>query len=370
MAEEISFSEGDILSIDQAMQLAIQVAKQGAPFVSPNPLVGCVVLSSDFKLMASGYHKKYGTDHAEVDALKQLSSDQIQNSIFVVTLEPCAHEGKTPSCAKTLSKLPLQKVIYGLIDPNPLVSGQGAAILKAAGIQADEYQGVLKNKLYDLAEVFLKNYNSKKTFVALKVATSLDGQIALKTGESQWITTEKSREKVHELRSWYDAILVGRNTIVTDNPSLNVRHPFIQKENIIIIIDPQGTLLKQIQEGRDFKFLKIHSKENIIFAVQKKMDSSFTTVLFQDLNDLLNQLFKLKIYSIFIEGGAKTYSEFIKNNLVDRYYVFMNMSLIGSQNGLSWTQNFSISQLKEKTELKIDEQQLFGQDLFLSLKNN
>lgn len=368
MAEEVNCSVGDVLSVDQAMQLAIQVAKQGAPYVSPNPLVGCVVLSGSFKLLATGYHKKYGTDHAEIDALKKLSTEQIQGSIFVVTLEPCAHEGKTPSCAKTLSKLPIKKVIYGLIDPNPLVSGQGARILKAAGIQTEEYQGNLKTKLFDLAEIFLKNYSLKKTFVALKVATSLDGQIALKSGESQWITTEKSREKVHELRSWYDAILVGRNTIEVDNPSLNVRHPIIQKENKIVIIDPQGQLLQQIQQGKDFKFLHLHSKENIFFALQSEIETVYKTVVFKDLNHLLDQLFKMKIYSVFIEGGALTYSEFIQNGLVDRYYIFMNMSLIGSKNGLSWTNNFSIPQLKDKQELQIDEQLFFDQDLFLSLK--
>ena len=140
------YKKGDIITADQAMQLAIDIAKLGAPYVSPNPLVGCVVVNAKHEFINYGYHHKYGYDHAEADALKKLSEAEIKNSTFYVTLEPCAHEGKTPSCAKTLAKHPIKKVVYGLIDPNPLVSGEGAQILIMAGIEAIEYQGHLKNK--------------------------------------------------------------------------------------------------------------------------------------------------------------------------------------------------------------------------------
>ncbi|MBC7754513.1 MAG: bifunctional diaminohydroxyphosphoribosylaminopyrimidine deaminase/5-amino-6-(5-phosphoribosylamino)uracil reductase RibD, partial [Moraxellaceae bacterium] len=310
--KEIDFSLiniGDTLSDDQAMALAIHIAKAGAPFVSPNPLVGCTILNRENKLIATGFHQKYGEAHAEINAIKNLSASNLENTKVFVTLEPCAHEGKTGSCAKKLIQYKIKKLIYGLVDPNPLVSGQGAAILQASGIEAEEYQGYLKADLNDLCEVFLKNFRQKKTFVAMKVASSLDGQIALSTGESKWITTTKSREYVHELRSYYDAILVGSNTIEMDNPSLNIRHSKIQKERKLIILDPESKLA-----GKKYKFQDVHKPENIHI------------LRFNDLNDVMNQLWALNIKSVFIEGGAQTYSSFLKAGLVDRLYLFMNAS--------------------------------------------
>lgn len=350
--KEINYSfikVGDHLSDEQAMALAIHVAKAGAPYVSPNPLVGCTILDSDNKLISTGYHQKYGEAHAEINAIKGLSADQLANTKVFVTLEPCAHEGKTGSCAKKLIQFKIMKLIFGLVDPNPMVAGQGAEILRAAGIEAEEYQGPLKADLEDLCEVFLKNFREKKTFVAMKVASSLDGQIALSTGESQWITTAESREYVHELRSWYDAVLVGSNTIEVDNPSLNIRHPSIQKETKLIILDPESKL-----SGKKFKFQDIHKPENIHI------------LKFKDLQSVMNQLWALNIKSVFIEGGAYTYSSFLKAGLVDRLHLFMNTSMIGSANGLSWTKSFGIEALSDKKSLKNTKIRTFGSDLYVT----
>ena len=230
------------MNLDQAMQLAISEALKGAPFVSPNPKVGCVILDSQGELLSTGYHKKFGEAHAEIEALKNLNPDQLKGAHLIVTLEPCAHEGKTPSCAKTLAKLPIKKVTFGLVDPNPLVAGQGAKILKEAGIEVEEYQGILKADLEEVCEEFLWNFRQKKVFVAVKIAQSLDGKIALLNGESKWITGPDSRQKVHELRAQYDAVLVGKNTILIDNPSLDIRHPKIQKENKVVVLDRSGEI--------------------------------------------------------------------------------------------------------------------------------
>ncbi len=358
-----------VLTNDQAMALAISEAYKGAPFVSPNPLVGCVVLSSKNEFLASGYHHKYGDHHAEVDALNKLKPDQLKNAKIFVTLEPCAHEGKTPSCAKKIALLPLSEVTYGLIDPNPLVAGQGGAIIKEAGIQVKEYNGDLKSDLNDLCEIFLTNYTQNKTFVAAKVAQSLDGQIALKTGESQWITTEASREYVHELRSWYDAVLVGRGTIEIDNPSLNIRHSRIIKENKLIILDPMGKLREKIKSGADYKFLKAHKNENIFFAVNEKTnDFCCQQIEFKNLQQLLSNLWDLNIKSIFIEGGAKTYSSFLTENLIDRLHVFTATAVIGSANGLSWTTGFSTQQLSQKKILKNIKTKIFDSDIYITGK--
>ncbi len=163
-------------SLDQAMKLAMEEALKGAPFVSPNPLVGCVILDSRGQLLSRGFHTAFGQPHAEVEALKGLSTEQLKGAHVVVTLEPCAHQGKTPSCAKLLASLPIAKVTYGLIDPNPLVAGQGVEILHAAGIKTELYQGPLQDELEEVCEEFLWNFRRQEIFVALKVAQSLDGE--------------------------------------------------------------------------------------------------------------------------------------------------------------------------------------------------
>ncbi|AZZ37991.1 bifunctional diaminohydroxyphosphoribosylaminopyrimidine deaminase/5-amino-6-(5-phosphoribosylamino)uracil reductase RibD [Bdellovibrio sp. qaytius] len=363
MDEKIAPHKGDFLSDEQAMKLAIQEAYKGAPFVSPNPLVGCVILDENSKFLSSGYHHKFGEPHAEVDAYTKLSDQELHNAQVFVTLEPCAHEGKTPSCAKALAKMPLKRVIFGLEDPNPLVAGQGAQIIRETGISCLEYDGELKSDLEDTCEVFLKNFREKKTFVAAKVAQSLDGQIALANGESKWITSEGSREFVHELRAWYDAVIVGRKTIETDNPSLNVRHPEIQKENYLIVIDPQGKILNS---KKSYKFLEIHKKEKVIFAVQKDVTTDYKTLKFTDLDDLLNQLWNLKIKSVFVEGGARTYSGFLTAGLIDRLHVFTAPVIIGSGDGLSWSEYFSIPALEHKLVLKNVKHKTFSPDQYLT----
>ncbi len=357
------------MTVDEAISLAIQEAQKGSSFVSPNPLVGCVIVSAENKILASGFHAKYGEAHAEIDAIKKLNPEQLKGATVYVTLEPCAHQGKTPSCARTLALRPIKKVIYGLQDPNPLVCGQGADILRQAGIEAVEYQGPLKNDLEDLCEIFIKNFTQKKIFVAMKVASSLDGQIALKSGESRWISGPESRIKVHELRSNYDALVVGRNTIEVDNPELNIRHATIEKKNKLIILDPQSILLKKIKEGQNFRFLQVHDFENIFFAVNE-VQAQFKSqqIQFNQLYDLHEKLWSLNMKSVFIEGGAATYSSYIQQNQIDRLHLFLAPSIIGSVNGLSWTQNFKIQQLTQKMTLSRIKTQSFGQDIYLTAK--
>ncbi len=368
MDEKInSFKKGDLITPEQAMQLAINVAYFGAPYVSPNPLVGCVVVDRNHHLLATGYHAKYGSAHAEIDALNKIQIAELKNATMYVTLEPCAHEGKTPSCAKYIATLPIKKVVYGLTDPNPLVSGQGAQVLKHAGKAAVLYEGPLKEDLEEVCEVFLKNYRYKKIFVAVKVASSLDGQIALKTGESKWITGTASREFVHELRSRYDAIVVGRNTVEIDDPSLNIRHSKIEKEIKIIVIDPEATLLKQIENGKTYKFLQLHSLQNIIFATkQVQVLSRYQQINFETLADLNSKLWDTGIRSLFIEGGAKTYSAYLSDNLIDRVHLFMAPSIIGAKGGVAWSQNFGIEHLNQKKQLHNLKVQHFKPDIYIT----
>ncbi len=364
MDAQVTFKKGEPITADQAMHFAIEVAKRGAPYVSPNPVVGCVVVDQNHCFLDFGFHPKFGQEHAEINALNKLSAVDIKNSTFYVTLEPCAHQGKTGSCAAKLAALSLKKVVYGIIDPNPLVKGKGLSILNEAGIETEEYSGVLKSELLQLSEIFLKNINQSKVFVAAKVASSLDGQIALKSGESKWITSEASRELVHELRSYYDAIFVGSNTVRQDDPSLNIRHPLIKKENLVVIFDYENEIYKD-----EFKFQKIHSKDRIYFVVAKVDNRNpYQQIEFLSLENLLKQLWELGIRSLFIEGGSQVYSSFLQAGLVDRLYLFIAPSIIGSLNGLSWTSQVNTESLSSKILFSDMKVSCVGSDVFMTAR--
>ena len=215
---------------EKFMKIAIELAKKGIGNVNPNPLVGAVIVK-DGKIIGQGYHERYGEGHAEVNAFKSLDDDPTGATMYV-TLEPCFHYGKTPPCADRIIENKISKVIIGMVDPNPLVSGKGIEKLKNAGIEVEV--GILEEECRKINEVFIKYITTKKPFVVMKTAMSLDGKIATKTGESKWITSEKSRLQVHILRNKFSGIMVGVNTIIKDNPELTCR--VVEGNNPIRII--------------------------------------------------------------------------------------------------------------------------------------
>lgn len=353
---------GRQLTDKEAMSLAISEAAKGLGFVSPNPAVGCVILDKNSCLIAKGHHEKYGGPHAEVNALNAVTDkDQLIDARVFVTLEPCAHFGKTPPCAHRLASLPLSEVIFGLYDPNPLVQGKGANFIRSAGIKTTHFLDQLDQskpseqqeyleKLEQVCEVFLKNMKDQRPFISLKVATSLDGMLALTDGQSQWITGPESRLETHRLRAIHEGILVGVNTFLADNPSLNVRHPrFPQKKNRVIVLDPQGRGLLRLTGS---KLLAHHEAEDIIWVTSASyesiIDNPWGIQIIQvptekggqspfELSTLLQSLWDMGLRSILVEGGAQTLSQFIRQKLADRLYLFMGPKLIGGQNGTLWT---------------------------------
>lgn len=379
---------GTKLTAEEAMSLAISEAYKGAVRVSPNPLVGAVILDANGGFLSSGYHEFYGGPHAEVNALKNLSAEQVRGAHAFVTLEPCAHEGKTPSCAKMMAKLPLKKVTFGLIDPNPLVAGQGAEILRQAGIEAEVFQSAdpvvdarIKKSLEEVCEAFLWNFRHKKVFVALKMASSLDGQVALRSGESQWITGPQSREYVHYLRACYDGILVGKGTVEFDNPSLNIRHPSISKKNKVIVIDGEAELLPKYS---DLKLSEVHDPDDVIWCVAAEMRDKATQLASSlkkaprivyvktqvsgelDLEDLLAQLYVLGLRSVTVEGGAFTASSFVNFRLVNRLYMFQAPIIMGSGGARSWTESVRLATMAEKIQIKNPRYLTFGNDFMIT----
>lgn len=361
----------------EAMRLAIEEARKGYGFVSPNPVVGCVILDRNGQLLSSGFHAQVGKDHAEVDALKKISdSKKIEGAHVVVTLEPCSHFGRTPPCADRLAELPIKKVTYGLLDPNPQVAGRGIEKLKVKGIEVEEC-AELRSELEELAEIFLFNMRKQKTFAALKVATSLDGAIAFKSGESQWITSELARAHAHLLRGQYDAVLVGSGTLLTDDPKLDVRHERFQsrKPNHVVILDLKGATLNRLLE---MQVTKVRPLENICVVTGAEHTDAFIKLGVQsfsakilssgilDLDDVLKMLFKHNICSVYVEGGAETLSSFITQQKAQRLYQFIAPKILGAQHSRIWTEKVGFENMQSAVQLQDVKYQNLGSDILLT----
>ncbi len=371
---------GDRLTVDEAMAFAIEQAKLGAPYVSPNPQVGCVILDRNEKLIGFGYHQKYGEAHAEINALKGLSQDDLRGAHVIVTLEPCAHQGKTGSCAKKLVEFPLAQVTYGRQDPFPQVAGRGAQILKDAGIDCVNYSSLVENpsqnaKLVQLIdrvpEVFLKNTIEQKIFISVKMAQSLDGKMSLSNGQSKWITSGASREYSHYLRSCHDMLVVGAQTIISDDPSLDIRHPTIQKNNRVLILDLEGRA-----RGRKLKVLETHGPEDVFWAMppssqhgndpQVIVVPTFDGVRGQqlfNLEALTAELWKLGTRSIMVEGGAQTISGFIEAGLVDRIHLFQAPVVLGGTSH-GWASTLALQQMDQVLRFDMDLSMALGPDFY------
>ena len=368
---------GDLLTESQAMALAIGEAHRGRGYVAPNPPVGCVIVDSKGRFLSSGYHKKCGGPHAEIEALNQISDkEKLKAAKVFVTLEPCSHHGRTPPCADTLARLPLSKVIYGHQDPNPQVSGQGVHVIKKAGIQVELWQRDLEHELAELIEVFTCNMTKKRAFVALKAAITLDGQLAEKSGKSQWITGKESRTEVHRLRGQFDGILVGRGTVETDNPLLNVRSPdYSGKTNKVVLLDPNNLLEERLprlqiwncHDPKDiFQFIGAENKNskcppwNQIALPLDGRGGGF------DLSQISTQLYNLGVYSVLVEGGADTYGRYLTRRAADRIYLFIAPKVLGQSCGINWAGNFSGASLGECPRVLSCRVKVLGEDVLIT----
>lgn len=362
---------GETLSHEAAMNRAVEVATRGRGFVSPNPLVGCVIVDKHHKLLSVGAHLRYGGPHAEVEALQSLSDNtHLKDAIVYVTLEPCSHYGKTPPCAEALAKWPFKKVYYGLKDPNPLVAGKGLEKLRQAGIEVEKFPEEYQKKCQQLTEKFLYAMTHRRPFVSLKVGASLDGIMALNSGESQWITCEKSRLKARELRAHYDATVIGAGTLIHDNPKLDFRDTEFagKKDNKIVIIDPKG---KASDGFKETHLYKTHGPENIFILTPSEgkgaWEKSEVTVLDwtaekDSWDHALKGLFDRGIHSLYVEGGAFVFGQILKHSLAQKLYLFQAPKILGK--GQSWSKDFEIQSLNEAIDLEIGTTTSVGSSLF------
>lgn len=305
------------------MNRAMELARLGFGNVSPNPMVGCVIVYED-KIIGEGFHQQYGGPHAEVNAVNAVKDkSMLAKSTVYVTLEPCAHYGKTPPCAELLTKHKVRKVVIANLDPNPLVAGKGVEILKNADIEVES--GMLEADGLDLNKRFFKSFIHKKPYIILKWAETADGFVARKNFDSKWISNEFSRKLVHKWRAEEDAILVGKNTAKYDNPSLNVRD-WEGDDPTRIVIDHQ----LQLDEKLNLFNAAIPTICYNLKQSSEEKNLTFVQLTEENFNDeLLDDLHKRNIQSVIIEGGASTLNKFINAGLWDEARVFLSSTCFG-----------------------------------------
>lgn len=337
------------------MAEALKLAGNARGRTSPNPLVGAVVVREG-RIVGQGWHRKAGTPHAEVHALN-MAGELARGATVYVTLEPCSHYGRTGPCAKALVEAGVKRVVVAMIDPNPKVAGKGVKILEEAGIQVEV--GVGEEEAKRLNRSFLKWITTGKPYVIMKTAMSLDGKIASCTGQSQWITNEKSRQLVHELRDVCDGILVGINTVLKDNPSLTARLPDGNGKNPIrvvldsraripldsrLVTDGQAPLLVAVsQEASPERIAALQAAgAEVITAGENRIN----------INQLLTELGKRQMTSLLVEGGGQVNFSFLQAGAADEVYAFVAPMLIGGREALTPVEGAGFAQLASAVRLQ------------------
>lgn len=330
-----------MISVDEKyMRMCFALAKKGYGKAAPNPMVGCVVLDRVGNLISKGYHKKYGENHAERDALLKLKNNEAEGGTLYVNLEPCSHFGKTPPCVDLIIKHKLKRVVIGMKDVNPKVDG--ITKLKAAGIEVDF---VLEEEARFLNRMFIKTMTEKMPYVVLKTASTMDGKIASKTGSSKWITSETARKEVYRMRKEFDCIMTSSNTVIADNPSM--------QHNFKCILD------KDLRTSKD---AKIYQQGEIYIASKENTPLKNNQL---DIEAVLKNLYSKGIYSVFVECGGTLAGSMLKDNLIDEVYQFIAPKILNDNNGLSCFNGADIKEISQAKNLKIYELKQIEKDILI-----
>ncbi|MFC1593157.1 bifunctional diaminohydroxyphosphoribosylaminopyrimidine deaminase/5-amino-6-(5-phosphoribosylamino)uracil reductase RibD [Candidatus Omnitrophota bacterium] len=349
------------------MDLAIRQALRAEGWTFPNPLVGALVVKRG-KIIARGYHKKAGLPHAEVVVLS-LAGKRACGAQLYVTLEPCSHFGRTPPCTDMIIKSGVKEVFVGMLDPNPLNNGKGVEVLRRQGIKVQV--GFLEDKIRRINECFVKYMTEKLPYVTVKVGQSLDGKIATYRNSSQWITSDRAREYVHRIRDKFDAIMVGVNTILRDNPklqpvsssktltkiivdsNLSISCQAVALQNPPVIIATLKTAPDQETANRDI----LSQKAQIIDV--KERDGQV------NLRDMMKKLARLQITSILVEGGGTLIGSLFDEGLVDRVLFFISPKIIGGKNATSSVMGRGVSHPDKAFRLKDVSLRRIGDDFLV-----
>ena len=361
---------------EKYMRRAIELAKKGAGAVNPNPMVGAVVVKNE-EVIGEGYHKFFGGPHAEVYALED-AGKEAEGAAIYVTLEPCSHYGKTPPCAKKIIDMGIKKCFIGSSDPNPKVAGKGVAMLKEAGIEVVE--NVLKEECDEINQVFFKYIKTKIPYLFVKCGITLDGKIALSNGISKWITNSIAREKVQFYRNKFMGIMVGINTVLTDNPSLTARiengvNPFR------IIVDPHLKIdenCKIVENNEDEKTVIITSQKNLFdedaenneiqlkqerLCKENKLKFIFIDGEKFSFKKMLEEIGKTGIDSVLLEGGETLISLAFGENIVDGGEIFIANKILGDSSAKPFISGFVRKKMDEAVQLTNVRNNIYGENV-------
>ena len=351
------------------MARALELAEKGRGKTSPNPMVGAVVVKRG-RIVGEGYHQALGKAHAEVVALRK-AGNKTQGATLYVTLEPCCHTGRTGPCTEAILAAGISRVVYASKDPDPRVAGNGASILRKAGV--DVVNGILKQETCDLNEGYFTYHYLGRPFIIGKIAQTLDGKIATLSGESKWITGRESRTVAHRLRGEVDAIVVGSNTVRQDDPELTVRHvrgdnpyriilsanlTFSMKSKLIVANEDYKTIVATNSKSARLLARKKLSRIPIIWSL--KTDSTGLI----DPDDFVDRALDFGLRSILIEGGGKVLGSFLQAGLVDKLFVFTAPKVLGG--GIDAFANIGNRSLSRAIELKRMHVEASGADLVIS----
>jgi diaminohydroxyphosphoribosylaminopyrimidine deaminase/5-amino-6-(5-phosphoribosylamino)uracil reductase len=340
------------------MRKVLELAKKGSGYTSPNPMVGTVIVKND-RVIAEGYHQRYGEKHAEIMAI-DTASESVADAVLYCNLEPCVNgipNKKTPPCSERIIREKIKRVVIATTDPNSYVNGKGIDLLRQNHVSVDI--GTLRDEAIQLNEKYFVYIKNNRPFVHLKIAQSLDGRIATQHGNSKWITNQNALRRVHQWRSEYDAVLVGINTVLKDNPTLNVR--LVEGRN------PYRILLDDhLQIPLDSHLLTDKESHKTIIFTSKPEDDAKARKLtkqgiqlfhltddqqkFMDLKKVLELLANLKITSLLVEGGGEIFTSFIKQKLFDKVSFFIAPMMIGT--GVQSVGDLGIESLVDAVKLK------------------
>ncbi len=373
MSKKKDYTEADY----RWMSLALEIAERGAGYVSPNPMVGCVIVSKEGKKIGQGFHERYGQVHGEINAVRSVKiKSELEKATLYVTLEPCSHHGQTPPCCKLLAEYPFERIVVAMEDPTQKVNGRGNSYLRKQGFRVDV--GLMKAEAKELIKFFLHYHNYNRPYITLKIAQTLDGYIAAPDGNSQWITGPEARNQVHKWRSQYDAVMVGRNTALHDNPRLTVRHIKRRQPNRVVIDGPlmlpetlnlfadqyeEKTILftynaeKMKEHDPMLKILQSNYFRGKTFLVSKKDGHT-------DLGQVMKQLADEKITSVLVEAGQNLASALFREQLVDKVECFIAPKLLGG--GTKSIRGLNILRMNEILDFKKSGWERVGNDMLFT----
>ncbi len=354
------------ISHEQYMNLVLSLAKKGKGLVFPNPLVGALLVK-DGKIISKGYHRYFGAAHAEAEAINAANKKDVAGSTLYINLEPCNNWGKCPPCVDLIIKSKIKTVVCAMEDPNKLTHGKSFKKLKQAGIKV--IKGILEKKALDLNKKYIDNIKNTRPYILIKSAVSLDGKIASQTGDSKWISGEKSRKFVHKLRTNFDAILVGTNTVLKDNPMLT-SHGY-GKNPVRVILDKKlkipadynvldGTIPTIVLYDEKIKKIPMYFNKQCI----KLVPINFMQAE-KDFNTIIEKLNKMALKKILVEGGGEINASVLRTGKVDEIILFVAPIIVGGRNSKTFVEGKGVKYIKDALKFKKIMIKNFGTDIVI-----